>query len=39
MRLTPEEFDQALVCAAANNIARPHIIEREIEKAKKKKNK
>lgn len=36
MRMDEEEFEQAFTCAAAINIARPKIIEREAEKASRK---
>lgn len=36
MRLNDEDFENAYIVAMAQNEARPHIIEREIEKRKKK---
>ena len=37
LRYSDEEFEQAYIAAAAINKARPHIVDREIEKAEKKK--
>lgn len=37
MKLSDEDFDHALTAAMAQNIARPHVIERERQREMKKK--